>query len=193
MARNLRQNIHRGADWQRHINQVGTFDGGLQFTGKNLVRCAQIFCARHGVPAIPRSNVDPFRIFTKRQRERTADQTGAKYADAIDEVCWRHESGCELDHGQAMRRPIAGAMMRNSPINCSNCPGSSDCAPSDRAGAGSLCTPISNPAAPAATAARAMGATLSRRPVPWEGSPIMGRCDSFLITGMAAMSKVLRV
>src|SRR5437764_33204 len=34
---------------------------------------------------------------------------------------------------QAMRRPIAGAMMRSSAINCVNVAGSNDCAPSESA------------------------------------------------------------
>ena len=46
---------------------------------------------------------------------------------------------------------------------------------------------------PAATAARAIGATLSRRPVPWLGSTKTGRWLSFLTTGIAEMSSVLRV
>ena len=42
-------------------------------------------------------------------------------------------------------------------------------------------------------AARAIAATLSRLPVPCDGSAMMGRCDNCLITGIAAMSSVLRV
>src|SRR5262245_1184878 len=41
--------------------------------------------------------------------------------------------------------------------------------------------------------ARAIGITLSRRPVPWLGSTRMGRWLSFLTTGIAEMSSVLRV
>ena len=43
------------------------------------------------------------------------------------------------------------------------------------------------------TAARAIGATLSRRPVPWLGSPMIGRWLSFCTTGIAEMSNVFRV
>ncbi len=50
-----------------------------------------------------------------------------------------------------------------------------------------------SPSAPAATAARAIGITLSRRPVPWLGSTTIGRWLRFLITGIAARSSVLRV
>ena len=50
-----------------------------------------------------------------------------------------------------------------------------------------------SPSAPAAIAARAIGATLSRIPVPCEGSTITGRCDSRCATGTALMSRVLRV
>jgi len=74
---------------------------------------------------------------------------------------------------------MAGAMMRSSAINCENVPGSSDCAPSESACSGSLCTSISRPSAPAATAARAIGTTLSRRPVPCEGSAHIGKWESF--------------
>ena len=49
------------------------------------------------------------------------------------------------------------------------------------------------PSAPAATAARAMGATLSRIPVAWLGSTIIGRWESSLITGTQERSSVLRV
>src|ERR1700704_4204072 len=49
------------------------------------------------------------------------------------------------------------------------------------------------PSAPAATAARAIGATISRRPAPWLGSAMIGRWLSFLTTGIAGMSNVLRV
>ena len=48
--------------------------------------------------------------------------------------------------------------------------------------------------APAASEARAMGGTLSRSPVPCDGSPAMGRCESFLMTGMAEISmRVARI
>ena len=49
------------------------------------------------------------------------------------------------------------------------------------------------PSAPAATAARAMGITLSRSPVPCDGSAMMGRCDNLCTTGMAVRSNTLRV
>ena len=49
------------------------------------------------------------------------------------------------------------------------------------------------PSAPAATAARAIGATLSRSPVPWLGSTRVGRWLSLWTTGIAEMSSVLRV
>ena len=45
-----------------------------------------------------------------------------------------------------------------------------------------------SPSAPAATAARAIGITLSRRPVPWLGSTTIGRWLRFLITGIAGVA-----
>ena len=44
-----------------------------------------------------------------------------------------------------------------------------------------------------ATTARARGITLSLRPTAWDGSPMMGKWDSALMTGMAEMSNVFLV
>src|SRR5262249_45268133 len=60
-----------------------------------------------------------------------------------------------------MCRSTASAIRRRRCINRSNCSGSSDCAPSQSAFSGSWWTSISNPSAPAATAAWAIGGTLS--------------------------------
>jgi len=92
-----------------------------------------------------------------------------------------------------MLRPIAGAMIRSSAIRRSNCAGNIDCAPSlmrviriamhfdnQAVGAGGHRRPCHR-------------ATMSRRPAPWLGSPTIGRWLSFLTTGIAEMSKVLRV
>ena len=80
-----------------------------------------------------------------------------------------------------------------SRMSFSNCSGYKDCGPSDSAFSGSVCTSTVMPSAPAATAARAMGLTLARRPVPWLGSTMIGRWLSFFTTGMAERSSVLRV
>ena len=61
-----------------------------------------------------------------------------------------------------------------SRIIFSNCSGYRDWAPSDMAHSGQGCTSTIRPSAPAATAARAMGGTLSRTPTAWLGSTIMG-------------------
>src|ERR1019366_5900317 len=75
-------------------------------------------------------------------------------------------------------RPTAGAIIRNCSISSANCCGYSDCAPSDSASSGEGCTSISNASAPAATDAHAIGATLSRNPVPCEGSEVIGKCHN---------------
>src|SRR5689334_24648660 len=89
--------------------------------------------------------------------------------------------------------PTAGAITFNWPTSWANCSGYSDCAPSERALSGQLCTSTSRPSAPAAMAARPMGATFSRRPVPCDGSASIGKWESFLTIGMAEISIVLRV
>ena len=40
---------------------------------------------------------------------------------------------------------------------------------------------------------RDIGATISLMPVAWEGSPMMGRWESFFTTGMADTSRVFLV
>ena len=46
---------------------------------------------------------------------------------------------------------------------------------------------------PTTTAAMAMGSTISRRPVPCEGSTMMGRCESFFTAATALRSRVFLV
>src|SRR3954447_3935455 len=75
-------------------------------------------------------------------------------------------------------RPTAGAIILSSSISFENCSGANDCAPSDHALSGVQCTSISSASAPAATDARAIGGTLSRLPVPCDGSAVIGRCDN---------------
>src|SRR5215469_12013930 len=99
----------------------------------------------------------------------------------------------KLRHPYAMLRPTAGAIIRNRCINSANCSGNNDCAPSESAWSGSGCTSISNASAPAASDAHAIGATLSRNPVPCDGSDVIGRCDSLCTIGIAEISSVLRV
>src|SRR5438876_532786 len=64
---------------------------------------------------------------------------------------------------------------RHSSARARNCSGKSDWNPSERARSGFGCTSTINPAAPAATAAKAIGCTLSRLPVPWLGSTMIGK------------------
>src|SRR5271155_59604 len=184
------QQIERSANRQSNVDQVRAMQRRGEIAVMRFIDGPARFRLAHRLGAIPASDVHVRRIFFQRQRERSTDQPGAKNGDPLDEVGGRHES---YDAQAAMVRPMAGAMMRSSRMSCSNCAGSSDCAPSDSAWSGSLCTSISSPSAPAATAARAIAATLSRRPVPCDGSAIIGKCESFLITGIAAISKVLRV
>ena len=84
-------------------------------------------------------------------------------------------------------------MTFTSRISCANWSGNSDCAPSERALSGLGCTSTMMPSAPAATAARAIGITLSLSPVPCDGSAMIGRCESLCTTGIAVRSNTLRV
>ena len=80
-----------------------------------------------------------------------------------------------------------------SRMSLSNCSGYSDCAPSESALSGLQCTSTMIPSAPAATAARAIGDTLSRMPRAWLGSTMIGRCVILRKMGIAERSSVLRV
>src|SRR5712692_7801115 len=101
-----------------------------QLAGEGFVEGAASVCFANHIGAVPARDVHPGGVFTERECEGPADQAGAENGDARDEVTGRHR--------QAMRRPMAGAMMRSSPMSCANWPGSRDCAPSERAWSGSL-------------------------------------------------------
>ena len=77
--------------------------------------------------------------------------------------------------------------------SASNWSGVSDCAPSQSARLGSLCTSMIRPSAPIAAAATASGSTSQLMPLAWLGSMTTGRCDRRLRIGTAEMSSVLRV
>ena len=80
-----------------------------------------------------------------------------------------------------------------SRISFSNCSGYSDWAPSESALSGLQCTSTIMPSAPAATAASAIGGTLSRIPTAWLGSTITGKWVSERTIGMAERSSVFLV
>src|SRR5258706_6597045 len=126
---------------------------------------------------------------SQRQRERSSNQPNANDGRGTAAVL------CPLASVLFLHavRSMAAAIAFTCRIISLNCAGFSVCAPSLTARSRSGWTSTSNPSAPAATAARAIGATRSRRPVPCEGSPTIGRCDNFFTTGIAETSIVLRV
>lgn len=74
-----------------------------------------------------------------------------------------------------------------------NCAGVMACAASHFDCAGSSCTSIMRPSAPAAAAASAMGSTYFACPVAWLGSTMTGRRLRSFMTATADRSSVLRV
>src|SRR5581483_1007309 len=88
--------------------------------------------------------------------------------------------------------PTASAMALSSIVSAAISSRTSACGPSHNATDGFGCTSIITASAPAATAARARGATSSRRPPECDGSTITGRCVSDFATGTADTSSVLR-
>ena len=78
VARDLRQNVERGADGQRDVNEIGVLDSGLQLAGENFVGGTQLLGACRGFGSIPGSDVQALRIFAQRQREGTADESGSR-------------------------------------------------------------------------------------------------------------------
>src|SRR5207302_5835625 len=194
MARNvagdLRQAFDGQPDRQGNINEVRSFYDLLQLRA-GLIHDAQLECAFEHVWFVPTRNADPGKHLPHSKGKGAANQSCSEHGNS---ACAQHCSARdERSHHAAILRPTAGAIMRNSAINCSNCWKWSDCAPSDSACSGSLWTSSSRPSAPAATAARAMGATLSRRPVPCAGSARMGRGATSVITAMARISRLSRL
>ena len=81
-------------------------------------------------------------------------------------------------------------MARSSAIVVAKASNGSAAGPSWAAEAGSGWRARSTPSAPAATAARAIGRTCPRSPVPWLGSTTIGRWLFFLTTDTAAIVEV---
>src|SRR5216684_5514995 len=130
MPRDFRQKINCRGDGKRDVDQIGVLQSRRHLAGEDFVdRAASLRLANH-IGAVPTADAHPGGVFAERQSERSANQASAKNGDARNEVTGGHR--------YAMRRPMAGAMMRSSPMSCANWPGSRDCAPSERAWSGSL-------------------------------------------------------
>src|SRR5579859_5846532 len=112
----------------------------------------------------------------QRQACRCSEQACAEDEDALNHAC----SYALVVAGALVYtlRPTAWAIRLSSPTSLANWSGNKVCAPSESALSGLGWTSTMIPSAPAATAARASAGTMSRRPVPCEGSPTMGKCES---------------
>ena len=92
-----------------------------------------------------------------------------------------------------MVRPTAGAIIRKRCISSANCSGKQRLRAIRQSVVRIGMHLDQQRIGPRGYEAQAMGATLSRNPVPCEGSDVIGRCDSLCTMGMAEMSSVLRV
>ncbi len=136
MARDFGKKIERRGDGKSNINQVGVFEGWSEIARERLVDSRPKLRFADDFGTVPAKNMDICRVFAQSQPEGAADEAGAKDSDAGDEMGSHRKSiVCIV---QATRRPMAGAMIRSSAINCVKVDGSSDCAPSERARSGSL-------------------------------------------------------
>jgi hypothetical protein len=187
---------HRAMDVVVELAQQGEIltdrrrqDDQVDFREHNEIVCrhvdgVQAHCGLEDVLVVDSNDERARPELPCRQRNRPADQAEPDDADAREDRRGSRAGGARLDDGKLhtracqlpqprratgsrqMLRPIAGAIMRSSAISRSNWAGNIDWAPSLSAWSGSQCTSMSNPSAPAATAARAIGATMSRLPAP---------------------------
>ena len=107
-------------------------------------------------------------------RSHRAARTGLPLRRAIESAALAEADGASLHAPSDRARDRAGPARPARRTDRAT----GDWAPSDSAWSGSGCTSIIRPSAPAATAARAIGITFERTPVPWLGSAMIGRCDS---------------
>src|SRR5260370_15359274 len=130
MPRDFWKKIDGRGDGKRDVDQIGVLQSRRPLAGEDIVdRAASLRLANH-ISTVPTADAYHRCVLAERHSERSANQASAKNGDPRDEVTGRHR--------YAMRRPMAGAMMRSSPMSCANWPGSRDCAPSERAWSGSL-------------------------------------------------------
>src|ERR1700733_4549745 len=158
--------VLNGKHWTTEKHKVGGHCSGDCIAGDCVQRSAFQRQLRLIGVAVPADDLTGELGCSKRQSGGGADEAGSDDGYALNQ-----STGISA----LMFRFTAVAMMRSWSISLSNCSGNSDCAPSESALSGLGCTSMSSPPHPAAPAAGAMGATLSRRPTPCEGSASMGR------------------
>src|SRR6202165_5817487 len=101
-----------------------------------------------------------------------------------------HEYDQEQEGENYILRPIASATARSRGTRSAKTSGTIACSPSLLANWGESCTSIMTASAPAATAARDICGTNSRRPIPCVGSTTTGRCVFDFRRGTALRSSV---
>src|SRR5882724_1913412 len=109
VARDFRKKIERRANGKCDVDQVGILQGRSEFRGECFVKCAASVRFTNNFGAVPARDVHVGGVFAERESEGAADEAGAEDGGARDEVAGRH--------AQAMRRPMAGAMMRSSAMS----------------------------------------------------------------------------
>src|ERR1700721_2267057 len=147
--------VLNGKHWTTEKHKVGGHCSGDCIAGDCVQRSAFQRQLRLIGVAVPSDDLTGELGCSKSQSGGSAYEAGADDGYALDQI---------TGISDLMFRFTAVAMMRSWSISLSNCSGNSDCAPSESALSGLGCTSISSPSHPAATAARARGETVSRRP-----------------------------
>src|SRR5713101_249354 len=85
------QRLDCGCDGERDVNQVGVAHRAREIARRFLDRAPQNYALEH-VFAVKSNSCDGGRVFSKRERERSADEAGADYGDATKAglVCYGH-------------------------------------------------------------------------------------------------------
>ena|SRR2546426_1101532 len=109
VARDFRKKIEGRGDGKCDVNQVSILQSRSEFCGERFVKCAASVRFTNDFGAVPAGDVHVGGVFAERESEGAADEAGAEDGGARDEVAGRH--------AQAMRRPMAGAMMRSSAMS----------------------------------------------------------------------------
>src|SRR6266481_8659208 len=86
VARDFRKKIDCRGDGKRDVNQIGVMQNWRQLAGEGFVDGAAFWRFTSNIRAIPSGDAHLGGVFAKREGEGPADEAGAEYGDAGDEV-----------------------------------------------------------------------------------------------------------
>lgn len=114
VARDFRKQFDRGGNWERDVDEIRAAHGSGEVRRRFVNSIAGAGLLKNWL-TIESDDARRRKMRSKRERERSADESRAEYGNAV-----KCGGGVFSHFIYAMRRPTAGAIMRHSVISCAN-------------------------------------------------------------------------